>query len=78
MNAYHKPKKKQKLGEYNVAKNKDQKKKEHLVHERNVNKKPPLWTYQKTKDRSLVRERKRQWRRSKLGKKIKTMVKNDH
>ncbi len=54
-----------------MSKNRDEEKKKHLVHEKNVNKRPPLWAYQKTKDRSLMRERKRYWRRSKLGKKLK-------
>lgn len=59
-----------------MARNKDKTKKEQLVHEKNVNKKAPVWIYLKTKDRDLIRGRKRHWRSApKVGKKNKKKVK---
>jgi len=59
-----------------MAKNKDKLAKDQLIHETNVNKKPPVWVYVKTKDRGKMRERTRHWRRGKIGKKNKHKVKN--
>jgi len=58
-----------------MSKNKDQDKKEKLIHETKVNKRPPVWVYLKTKDRSKMRERTRHWRSGNVGKKIKKKVK---
>jgi ribosomal protein L39E len=50
---------------------KSQKKKAHLVHEYRTNKRAPVWTYLKTKNRDLIRGRKRHWRTTKIGHRIK-------
>lgn len=54
---------------------KSARKKEHLVHAFRVNKRAPVWTYLKTKNRDLIRGRKRQWRTTKIGGKINKMIK---
>jgi len=59
-----------------MAKNKDELKKEQLIHETKVNKKPPVWVYLKTKDKSKMRERTRHWRSGNVGKKNKHKVKD--
>ena len=59
-----------------MAKNKEQKDKEQLIHETKVNKKPPVWVYLKTKNRALMRERTRHWRSGHVGKKNKHKVKD--
>ena len=50
-------------------------KKGHLVHAFRINKRAPVWTYLKTKNRDLIRGRKRQWRTTKIGGKINKMIK---
>lgn len=57
-----------------MARSKSAEEKKHLTHALIINKRPPIWTYLKTKDRDKMRERKRHWRTSKLGKKIKKKV----
>lgn len=56
----------QKTMSEHMARRKEKKFKEHLTKALNKNKRAPVWIYQKTKDRSLIRGRKRRWRYDKL------------
>lgn len=60
-----------------MARNKEKKKKESLVHEKKVNKRAPVWVYLRTKNRGLIRGRTRHWRSGKLGKKIRKREKKE-
>jgi len=56
-----------------MARHKEKKFKEHLTRANTRNKKAPVWVYLKTKNRELIRGRKRNWRFDKL--KLKSMHK---
>jgi ribosomal protein L39E len=53
-----------------VATNKSKEQKEKLTSELTRNRRTPVWIYLKTKDRSMLRRRRRHWRAGKL--KLKT------
>lgn len=49
-----------------MAKHKEKQIKDHLTHANTRNKKAPVWVYLKTKNRDLIRSRKRNWRFDKM------------
>ena len=60
-----------------MARHKEKKFKEHLTRANTRNKKAPVWVYLKTKNRELIRGRKRSWRFDKLGLKSQHKKKRD-